>query len=326
MRKIITTSATALARAAALALSVLGSVVAAQAVNNYSPSDVDWDCAISGGGQKGLAVIRFSEDGTFIGYQILTANPKSATWTDPTYGRTPVVAGRGAVETGRGTSGSSVTPTAATGGATSTLVVPRTNLFGFAQISGPWRYDLKGRVVGFYSLQVASADAEEGVAETHGIGFTAKVSPGKRLTLLASTPGGSVTYSGAPVKDMPDLTGSWYATKVKNKQKLQEFFSLNSFAIDNPWIEAFPELATFSNMYFTSDGQGAGYSFMGAAIFSVRKQMALVFQTLPSGATNGVLSTTLGSVAVKRTYVKVSSTGVEEPYSPISYTAVLTAE
>lgn len=304
---------------AASAVCLIGASSEAIAAVNYSPVGPVWDCSISGGGQKGLAFISFNDDGTFTGYQILTYLPKSPTKTDPTYGRTPQEeATRGSSSTRGGSSGSD------NGGSTATPAI-RTNLFGFAQMIGPWRYDLKGRVVGFYTVNV-DADTASDNTVTHGIGYQAKVSPGKRITLIASTPTGTVTYSGIPAKDMPDLSGAWYATKARNKQKLQEFFTLGSFALDNPWAEAFPDLTTFPNVYFTSDGQGPGYSFIGIAMFSVRKQVGFVFNTTADGSTNGVLSSTFGAAAVKKTYIKVSSNGVEEPAVPINYTALLTSE
>ena len=64
--------------------------------------------------------------------------------------------------------------------------------------------------------------------------FLAKVTPHKRITLLAYTSLGTITYSGSPAKDVADMSGPWYGTKVKSKQKIQEFFTLDSFAIDNP--------------------------------------------------------------------------------------------
>lgn len=301
------------------AVCILGASHQAFGAINYSPVGNVWDCSLSGGGQKGLAMINFNDDGTFTGFQILSTIPRTVQKPDPTYGRTP---------NGNAGRGGAVAPPVAP-----PVVINHTNLFGFAHIDGSWRYDLKGRVVGFYTIRVTVDGGE--TYDTQGIGVLAKVSPNKKITIIASTPSGSVTYTGVPAKEMPDLSGSWYGTKVKNKQKLQEFFSLSSFALDNPWAEAYPELSTFPNVYFTSDGMGPGYNFIGIAMYSSRKQVAFAFQASPDvpedpedpdAEVSTTLSAVLGSISIRKTFTKVSATGIEEPNNTISYTAAMTAE
>ena len=76
-------------------------------------------------------------------------------------------------------------------------------------------------------------------------------------------------------------------------------------------------------MYLTSDGVGPGYSFTGAAMFSSRKQAAFVFQSTPDNGTNTSLSATYGPYAIRKSFTKAATSGAEDPYTAISYTAIL---
>jgi len=311
-------------RAALLAATTVASMALASLTQAATPQDPTleyWDCAISGAGQKGLATIVFNGDGTFTGYQILTANPKAtSSSTTATRGTEDTDYGR----TSSGRSSGSSSSSSSSGSSSSTTVVSRTNWFGFGQVSGPWRYDIKGRVVGFFTAEIGG-EGEEAEPIIEGVSFIAKVTPHKRITLTAYTSLGTITYSGTPAKDVADMSGGWYATKIKNKQKFQEFFTLDSFAVDNPLTELYPDLMTYPNIYFTSDGTGPGYSFLGAAMFSARKQAAFVFQSTPTAATNTSLSATYGPYSIRKSFTKAATSGAEEPYTAISYTATLSA-
>ena len=97
-------------RAALLAATTIASMALASFTQAATPQDPDvgiWDCAISGAGQKGLATIIFSDDGTFTGYQILTANPKATTST------TTATRGTENTDYGRASSGDTYAPAAA---------------------------------------------------------------------------------------------------------------------------------------------------------------------------------------------------------------------
>src|SRR5215831_447904 len=103
-----------------------------------------WDCTLTGAhGQKGLAFLTFSDDGTnrsFDGFEILVANPTTST---PELNNVR----NDGTEQGRET----VAATTSTG-STNTLQT----LIGFGEISGPWTFDSKGRVVGFF-VQLVNA-------------------------------------------------------------------------------------------------------------------------------------------------------------------------
>src|SRR3954471_4875003 len=102
---------------AVAALVVAGSVQTSQAgsADPSGGSSQTWDLLSSGSGQRGIALIAFSVDNTFRGYQLLAAVPPP---TNSASG------GRGGGTPGRGGSGS--------GGKTNTF------FFGFSPIDGTW--------------------------------------------------------------------------------------------------------------------------------------------------------------------------------------------
>jgi hypothetical protein len=97
-----------------------------------------WDCLLSGSGQQGIAFLTFSSNGSsnwFSGYELQATPPKTG-------GITTVVEGRNDGDAGR-VPGLSATNAAST---------PTNNyVFGFTGVQGPWTYDNKGRVVGYFS-------------------------------------------------------------------------------------------------------------------------------------------------------------------------------
>ena len=121
---------------AVAALLLAGSVQVSQA-GSADPSaggTFTWDLASKGAGQRGIALITFSNDlsgsrGTFRGYQMLAALPPN---TNSASG------GRAGTTDGRGGAGGG-------GGKTNNF------LFGFSPIDGIWTIDSKGQIVGFFS-------------------------------------------------------------------------------------------------------------------------------------------------------------------------------
>jgi hypothetical protein len=105
-----------------------------------------WDIVSSGGGQQGLAYLTFTTDPdslgnyTFHGYVLVA-------------GTRPVVAATNSSSDGRNAGGadsrggsSSSTNTSSTATTTAS-----TTLFGFTDISGPWRYGNDNRIMGFFT-------------------------------------------------------------------------------------------------------------------------------------------------------------------------------
>jgi hypothetical protein len=113
-----------------LGLLLFGSMGICQAQFN-SPVGV-WDFILSGSHETGIAILDFKNDidtasrGTFSGYILETEVIRPAA----TGGRTAGNDGRG---TGSGNSGTSA------------------GLFGFGPVNGPWFFDNKGRIIGYFT-------------------------------------------------------------------------------------------------------------------------------------------------------------------------------
>jgi hypothetical protein len=111
---------------------LLGGALMADAQQFNSPAGT-WDFVLSGSGQQGVAFLTFLQasdaGGTFYGYQLITApqNPASSGSDGRNSGGNP----------GRGDS-------------TSPTNSASTNVFGFSDVKGPWEFDNKGRVQGFF--------------------------------------------------------------------------------------------------------------------------------------------------------------------------------
>jgi hypothetical protein len=106
-----------------------------------------WDCLMSGSGQQGIAFIRFSSNGSsnwFSGYELQATPPKTG-------GIATVVEGRN--DTGDTGRVPGLSATNATGTPTNNYV------FGFTSVQGPWTYDSKGRVIGYFTQVINPADA-----------------------------------------------------------------------------------------------------------------------------------------------------------------------
>jgi len=283
-----------------LAALLLWGVTAIAATNLQAQVPVSpagtWDFVLSGGGQKGIAFVTFADDQSFSGYQILSTSPRFAASTS----------GRnlgGGVGRGIDPSGN----------------IGSTNLFGFGRIKGPWSYDAKGNIIGNFS-QVVDAGNEGTNAIVHGVSFTAKVIPGKRLTLLASTGNGKVTYKGVPYNsDLTSLNGAWYGMKKKKGLGYTEFYTFTSCAEFNP-LPLQPDLSTYPSIYYTPDGEGPGYSVAGFSMLSAQKKIAFSFQNFAPESTNGVLNASFGSFSNSKGILKANTSGVESPDAGISYT------
>ena len=262
----------------------------ASAQTLYPPTGTVWDCVLSGSGQKGIAFITFASDQSFSGYQILSSSPKNSQDFD-----------------GRNLGGDIGRDVEIDGGTNS-----KAHVFGFDQFGGPWAYDAQGRVIGNF-VQVVGGEGDSADNITNSVSFSAKVVPGKRLTLVASTSNGKLTYKGVPYKaTMPSLNGDWYGTKQANGQTFTEFYSFTSMGDSNPFEDGYPDLADYPGIYYTFDGQGPGYEVVGFSMLSSQKKIAFTFQNYAGGGTNGVLNASFGSFSTSSKGVhKASTSGVE---------------
>jgi hypothetical protein len=280
-----------------------------QAQSLTSPAGT-WDFVLSGSGQKGIAFVTFKDDQTFSGYQILSTSPKNGLNTG---GRN--LGGN----LGRGIQPGDI--------ANATNKLSSTNLFGFGKVTGPWAYDVDGNVIGNFS-QVVDGNDEGSNAVVVGVSFSAKVVPGKRMTLVAKTTNGKVTYKGVPSTPVPGiLNGAWYGIKQKKGNEFTEFFTLTSVQDDNPFEDTNPDLKDYPGIYYTLDGQGPGYELLGFSMLSSQKKIAFTFQSSANGATSGatngasdsVLNASFGTFSNSKGVLKGSTSGVESPDTAISY-------
>jgi hypothetical protein len=313
-----------------------------------------WDFTVSGRSESGLAFLTFAADGTFSGYNLLASTPKVTTTTDDDE--------RNATgdDSRNGTSGSSSTGN-------------NTNLFGFGPVSGPWTFDNKGRVVGFFTEVVNQAGSSwpcvsdnfstniagtvyttnlsfcfvtntfstnvtftspsgtpnnvtftfvtnsvpGGGEFTNGVSFVGKVTPGRKFTLVCTTSVGKTTYSGVPFNNaLPDISGSWIAKKRVNGLDQLNLFDLASGAVSNPFPSDFPDVGNYPNIYFTTTGQGPGYTFIGVAALSTHKKIGFTFVS-----DLGLLGATVGSFKQSSSATKADTKGIEDPGVPLRFTA-----
>jgi hypothetical protein len=350
------------------ALLVAGSVQTSQA-GSADPSangSFTWDLSSHGAGQRGIALITFSNDlsggavprGTFRGYQMLAAVPPKTNAPS---------SGRGGSTTGRGSSGS--------GSQTENFV------FGFGPIDGTWQFNSKGQIVGFFSEPinvtstvtnyhagtVAEAITNDSTAEisavfitfqegqasittnimwlnpagysqqytfnnpnvtldvgsaelTNTVSFTGIAIAGRSISLICNSTFGKVVFKGIPAPKVPsvDLSGNWVGSKRENGLQMNEFFSLTSFALDNPFPLEFPDIADFPGIYFTTNGVGPGFGFSGVAMFSQRKTIGFTFFT-----DNGTLTSTIGNLKATKIGVTANTDGIENPLNRVNFKATL---
>lgn len=264
--------------AAAGAVLLCGAPVQSRAAAFDSPEG-QWDVYMSGR-HLGLAVFTFSDGGTpdtrtFSVASILVPKPQG-------------VIHAGTSDDSRGTggddsrNGSGVTNTPPS-------LPDHTNVFGFGVIPNPdnppgtavepgqWGFDAKGRLVGYFTdvsgyticvtnevlintgIGVVTNIIVECSRVTNAISFVGTVAPGKRLTLLASTPDGKSVFTGVPVTtvNVPDVSGDYTAINLQDTLPHSEFFALtlNTSGVWGP------------NAY-TISGGGPGYLYGGIALLS----------------------------------------------------------
>lgn len=270
--------------AAATALASCALPLQTRAAAFASPVGTTWEVVMSARHQ-GLAYITFSGDGTndstFSVASILVPKPLPQPSTSS--------------DDGRGTGGDDSRNGGSTNG---TPALPaHTNIFGFGMIpradspgtevdSGHWGFDWHGRLVGFYTdvsgysvcvtntvlvntdLGVVTNIVIECSRVTNAISFVGTVVPGKRLTLLASTPDGKSVFTGVPVAtNLPDISGQWTGTKVDRTLPYSEFFTLTR---NDP-----------SQNTYAINGTGPGYFYAGTAILSKSGKFGFAAQINP---------------------------------------------
>ena len=157
---------------------------------------------------------------------------------------------------------------------------------------GLWGFDMRGRVVGFFTeisppsvvtnivpigtnftivfvgtntITNATAIFATNVTVqrfTNAVSFLAKVTAGKRITGVLSTPDGKSSFNGLPPIPLTDVSGNWFGFKTELGLPYNEFFSMSGFGVNNN--------------FYDIDGNGPGYSYTGSAIISRQKKIGVV--------------------------------------------------
>lgn len=342
---------------AVAAVLVAGSVQTSQA-GSADPSaggSFTWDLLSKGAGQRGIALITFNADNTFRGYQMLAAVPPN---TNAIGGaRNGGDTGRGGSGSGGKTNtflfgfspidgtwslnsrgqivgffsealnvtstitnfeSSAVFETIVNGQtfeSTNILVVfadgQATATVNFAWANPPGYTQL-------YTFANQNVTVGVGTAEsTNVVSFTGKVS-GQHMTLLCNTTFGKAIFKGIPAVPALDISGNWIGSKRENGLQSSEFFSLVSFSQDNPFPAEFPDIANFPNIFFTTNGVGAGYGFTGVAIFSQHKTIGFTFFK-----EDGTMRSTIGSLKATKFGPTADTDGIEEPINRVNFKATL---
>jgi hypothetical protein len=157
---------------------------------------------------------------------------------------------------------------------------------------------------------------------TNSVSFVGTVVPNRHLTLQASTSLGKVTFNGVPFKtNLTDLSGSWFAYKKENGVTDLQLFSLIAFTNSIPNSTNFPfaisnDVASFPNIYFSTNGTGPGYTLNGVAMLSQRKKIGFSFDSTATG-----LSATYGNFTVTKKLTNAVTKGIEEPTNTVNFKA-----
>ena len=294
----------------AVLLGVYGKPASAQAAH---PVVGTWDCILSGP-RGGTAYLTFFEDeesmnhGTFIGYEVMVpkhpkptdiGDARGGEGEDRGGGTTPRVRGQQifGAETPNGSwaldnAGRTIGhfievsalencvtnafPTSTNGAPPSPDPTPFTNSISGDEFCVTAPIDLTTNSLGNYNMQtICYTNIIICEALTNAISFVGKVVPGKRLTLISTTPFGKTAYRGVPAQGLPDISGDWFGTKKQAGTTYQEFLTLSP--------SGFP----FPNIYDVV-GAGPGYSYQGHAVLSSRKSISFVLGMDPPLPTDPV--------------------------------------
>ena len=319
------------AKASAAALLLLGSAGMLQA----QPSPVGtWDCTISGRNQGGLAFLDFGPSNTFTGFRLLSGlHPFASSSGTVAVGRDGEGIGRdgsGSTSVSTGSSGNGsggnsnligsdmfhgtwffdehdrvvgkFIEVVGAGEQTCTTNATVSTITGTTTVPFP---NPDGSIT-FYTTNVtlfvtnaATVTCTTNIGVTNGVSFIGRAVPGKRLTLVASTPNGKVTYRGTPFQtNLTDLSGDWLATRVVKKQSFLENFTLAP--VGDPFLP---------NIYNATSGTGPDYELRATVFLSSHKKVGLFFQ---QGDTNGIPSSLVAPLRTSKTGVlSVTGRGVQ---------------
>jgi hypothetical protein len=189
---------------------------------------------------------------------------------------------------------------------------------------GQWGFDSAGRVIGFFTevsahsaivtnvvpLGTNSPPFTDSIATnpvpffltnvsvvriTNAISFIGKVTAGKKLALVCSTPDGRATFTGLVPIPLTDISGEWFGTKMDQGLPYTEFFHL---FVNDPSVNLYDVI-----------GSGPGYDYGGTVIVSRQKKIGFGVSRFLPPEVPLVVRAVFGSVDLKR--VKFSALGLE---------------
>jgi hypothetical protein len=287
----------------ASALGLLALAATSQAAAPKSPVGT-WDCVMSGA-REGLASMTFHADGTFTNIEVLVPKPAKAPAPNNDnrggdgVGRFPGDSSGGSVTNktlpphtdlfgSQETSGlwtfdirgrvigsfyEISEPTYATNAITppstnldlTLYEVPTTNASSLGDefcVTRTIGTNSAGLYTNLVSCYVITANAI-----TNQLSFVGTVVPGKRLTLVVSSPAGKVTFSGVPNVPLTDISGNWYGSERVGQLWYTEFFTLTP--------------STLGPNIYAVDGSGPGYTYSGMAMLSPQKKLGFSLGIYP---------------------------------------------
>lgn len=245
-----------------------------------------WDCIFGGNTETGISYITFFSDFTFSGFEVIAPKPGVFNTNAP-------------IDTGRG--GSGIGRNTGSGGSTSG--VTNAFLYGFGSFDGNWTTNINGNIIGSFERETANGN--------EAVSFVGKATYGKvaRLTLVATTPEGKLSYRGvlSPPATAPELAGNWYAYATANGESVLEMFTLSDSGT--------PGL-------FDLVGSGPNYSTSGECVISSQRRIGFA-SLLDSGGSTNILRATVGSYSDTARAITTKTSGAQDPGVQARFQATL---
>ena len=202
---------------------------------------------------------------------------------------------------------------------TTNVFVSYTNGQASAKVTIPWPDPPPGFNQDYTLLNPSNSIAIGSAESTNIVSFVGTSVLGKKLTLICTTTFGKVTFKGVPAVKNVDISGNWIGAIHHNGITANELFSLTAFSPSaNPFPTDFPDIANFPNLFFTTNGLGAGYTFGGVAMVSQQKTVGF---TITNSA--GTLRAVIGTLKPTRFGTTATTKGVESPLNAVDFSATL---
>jgi hypothetical protein len=235
--------------------------------------------------------------------------------------------------------------------------------FGFTTLSGPWTYDDKGRVVGWFNEALTQGTFSWPCAANYlvtnsagtlsnyisfcftssqfmtNVGFsdgttntfvftTNQVPVGTTNTISEYFVAQTVSAKRLVFKSLSDQLGTQVYSGIPIKTNLPNisahWVGYKTVASDTPQLTIFDLLYTgVDNVYALSNGMSANFTLEGVAVVSSQKQIGFAFTSTPNGSAENLLGATIGSLTANSHTTKVVTKGIESPGNSLKFNASL---